>query len=716
MRRRLIVLLAFSLAISAVTPARAASVVVKQIGDAAISHDTAGQTWSIAAGGTTLTLGLDPARDFTVQKLATSSNRLWTVGTVPDTAITLNGSRYDFGSRTAGFIYNKVVTFGSGQSVRLDAVFDLPPARIQVTRHYLVTSGSPSFETWTTIAPDGDSVVPLSDLNGFRFTVPNGALHWLTGLQGDNADVEHATAFTLQQKSLAMGEHVALGAQGRSSEQTVPWFAIDGAQDEFYAGLMWSGAWSLTVDRSTSGLALSLGLAPMSTLMNDAAVEGPHAIFGVVKGGLAQATGALRSYVLQGIRLGRPLTPMVTYNTWFAYGTDVDEASMRAEMDSAAAMGAELFVIDAGWYAGAGANDVFDFDSGLGSWTPDPTRFPDGLKPLTDYAHGLGLKFGIWVEPERVNLSLLGSMGVDESWLAEKDGSYQNDRVAQICLSDKAAREWVLDQLTTLIDAAQPDYLKWDNNFWINCNRAGHGHGATDGNFSHVNALYSVLSTLRAQYPNLMIENVSGGGNRLDLGMAQYTDVAWMDDRSAPSVNVRHNVEGLSAVFPPAYLLSFVMEHDDEPLHDAPDMSLYFRSRMAGALGLCFRSDGLSDGDVAEMSHEIDIYKTTRATLSAAAGALLTPQAQEQNGPQWDVLQEAVAGGKQVLMYAFQSPDGADSYTVKPTGLAAAATYDVTSVDGGLLGTAKGSDLMAGGISLVQSPNTAAHILFITAR
>ena len=718
MLRRLLVpvVLTFALAASAVTPAIAAPVVVKQLGDASISHDAAAMTWSLTVHGTTLTLALDPSRDFAIQRLATSSNTLWTVGTVPDTAITLNGARLDFGSRAAGFVYQNVVTFASGQSVRLDAVFDLPLARLEVTRHYLVTSGSPTFETWTTIAPRGDSVASLSDLNGFRLTVPNGSLHWLSGLQGDNADVEHATAFTLQQKQLAMGDHVALGAQGRSSEQTVPWFAIDGAQDEFYAALMWSGAWSLTVDRSTAGLALSIGLAPMTTVMNDASVDGPHAVFGVVKGGLAQATSALRSYVLQGIRLGRPLTPMVTYNTWFAYGTDIDEASMRLEMDSAAAMGAELFVIDAGWYAGAGEEGAFDFDSGLGSWTPDPARFPNGLKPLTDYAHSLGLKFGIWVEPERVNLSLLGSGGADESWLAQQAGSYENDRVAQICLSDKAARQWVLDQLTTLIDAAQPDYLKWDNNFWINCDRPGHGHGTTDGNFSHVNALYSVLAELRERYPNLLIENVSGGGNRLDLGMAQYSDVAWMDDRTAPSVNVRHNAEGLSTVFPPAYLLSFVAEHDTEPLHDAPDMSLYFRSRMVGALGLCFRSDSLSEGDVAEMSHEIDIYKTTRATLAAAAGTLLTAQAADENGPAWDVIQATDSGARHALVYAFQSPDGAESFVVKPTGLLPAMIYDVQSVDGGLLGSAKGSELMAGGISLVQSPNTAAHILFITAQ
>ena len=204
------------------------------------------------------------------------------------------------------------------------------------------------------------------------------------------------------------------------------------------------------------------------------------------------------------------------------------------------------------------------------------------------------MKFGLWVEPERVNLSLVGAPGVEETWLATEGGEYGSDHAGQICLASAAARQWLIDRLTALIDDVQPDYLKWDNNMFINCDRDGHGHGATDGNFAHVSALYDMLSPLRERYPDLLIENVSGGGNRLDVGMLRYTDVAWMDDRTAPSVHVRHNIEGLSAVFPPAYLLSFVTDHDTEPLHDAPDLSLYFRSRMGGALGLCFRSDSFT--------------------------------------------------------------------------------------------------------------------------
>jgi alpha-galactosidase len=197
--------------------------------------------------------------------------------------------------------------------------------------------------------------------------------------------------------------------------------------------------------------------------------------------------------------------------------------------------------------------------------------------------------------------------------------------------------------------------------------------------------------------------------------MLRYSDVGWMDDRTAPSVHVRHNLEGLSVVFPPAYLLSFVTDHETEPLHGSPDLSLYFRSRMDGALGLCFKSDGFSEGEEAGIAREIAIYKTMRQTLSVAAAALLSGQAAAENGPAWDVLQESAAENDQLLISAFQSDEGVQKVTVKPTGLQPLTTYQVTSVDTGVLGTATGADLMMSGIEIVESPNTAAHILIVRA-
>ena len=681
-------------------------------GFASISTDAAQRTWTITSSGSTIVLGLDAGRDFEIVRASSLSGRRWALGGLPDTFLRVGAKTIPFGSRTDGFVYRDVTASVTGLTVQLDATFDLPASGLRATRHYAATSGSVAFETWTTVAPLRGAVT-VADLNAFRLTVPAGAMHWVNGLQRDDASRPTDAAFTLLDRELAPGERLVLGAEGRSSEQTVPWFAIDNGEDTFFAGLMWSGGWSLTAERSNAGIELALGLAPMSTSVTSA-VDGPHAFFGAARGDLRDASAATRSFVMDGIRGGRALSALVTYNTWFTYGTRIDEETIREEIHGAAQLGAELFVMDAGWYVGTGRDSVSDFSSGLGSWEVDEARFPEGIKALTDYAHSLGLKFGIWVEPERVALSTVGAPGLaQQAWLAAAGGGYGSPQAAQICLASAAARQWVLDEVTRLVDEVQPDYLKWDNNFWLNCDRDGHGHGMSDGNFAHVNGLYDVLAQLRTRYPDLLIENVSGGGNRLDFGMLRYSDVGWMDDRSAPSVHVRHILEGLGVVFPPAYLLSFVMPHDEEPINDASDLSLYFRSRMTGVLGLCFRTRALDSSTAAQITREIEIYKGLRDSLGAAAGTLLTAQAAVVDGPAWDVFQSVSPGGRTVVLSAIQWDDAVDELLVMPVGLRPESTYDVESVDNGAIGTATGAELMADGITVMQSPDTAAHILIL---
>ena len=96
---------------------------------------------------------------------------------------------------------------------------------------------------------------------------------------------------------------------------------VDSGKDEFYLALMWSGAWSMTASRTASALSLAAGLAPMITTVRGA-IDGPHVMFGAVTGGATAGTEALRAYIVNGLRAGRALSPLVTYNTWFAYGTE----------------------------------------------------------------------------------------------------------------------------------------------------------------------------------------------------------------------------------------------------------------------------------------------------------------------------------------------------------------------------------------------------------
>ena len=237
---------------------------LETLGDASIVHERRLGIWTIAAAGARLTIIASESRSFEMSSLVSPSGQSWIVASTAGTTIDADGRSLAFGSRSDGFRLEEPSTSNDGHTLRLDLPYLVSAADFRATRHFVVTSGSPTFETWTTFESIGRAIT-LADLNAFQFAVPAGTIHALNGLQGDAADVTRDTAFTLRTLNPAAGTSVALGAQGRSSEQSVPWLAVDGAQDEFYAALMWSGSWSAHIDRSNAGLSLSFGLAPMTT-------------------------------------------------------------------------------------------------------------------------------------------------------------------------------------------------------------------------------------------------------------------------------------------------------------------------------------------------------------------------------------------------------------------------------------------------------------------
>jgi alpha-galactosidase len=637
-----------------------------------------------------------------------------TAGEATNTSATVNGMTAPLGASAAGWILSGVDSSSTEVESRLTFTFRSTRAPVIAERTYAIYGQSPTIEVWTTYRATGSSTVTIASPNIWEMTIPATVVHYEYGLRGDAADAPVEDAFSLQTQTVGLGSPLTLTERNRSTEQYLPVIAADLRVDEFFGGLAWSGSWQIRAQADGQGrMRVTAGL-PGVIIAVDAnrPLETPHGFFGFTPGDRSDVATALRGFVMQGLRGGRPFQPLVTSNTWFAYGTEIAEASMKEEMANAAANGVELFVVDAGWYAGAGRGS--DFEAGLGTWRVDLAKFPKGLRELSDYAHDLGLRFGIWVEPERVDQSTVGRPGLaQQTWLATNNGSLGSSRNAQICLASGAARQWVIDRLADLIDQSNPDYLKWDNNFWLNCTRSGHGHGSTDGNFAHVKGLYEVLATLRERYPQLLVENCAQGGNRADFGMLRYTDVGWMDDRTGPSVHVRHNLQGLSTFFPPAYLLSFAMSYAGEPLPDAPDLSLYLRSRMPGILGLTYRAAELSEADQFGLAREIALYKSIREVQRDASAILLTRQAASEGGPAWDVIQELSATTGEVVIFAFQHDGGTSAVAVQPRGLVPEAIYTVTTADGMPLGSARAEELMADGFTIYESPESAARVFVL---
>jgi alpha-galactosidase len=702
-----------------------------QVDDAVVTVSDDGRTWTIGDGLIQYSLGSD-GQTVGVRRIHDVISDLdWQRTDRPDTFATIGSQRIEIGSAATPLVGFSATEWWGG--VRLDLRYQLSSPSMLITRSYACYPGSSVIETWTTFQNQAGTATTLSDLTNFAFGVNDGTVRWLTGIRGP---AQNGGPFTLNEGDLDDGQVFQVSQQERASQDFVPWFAIRlkdpdavAKRMQFFGSVLWPGQWLIRATREGTTDNLQVGMPTFhTTLGGGASIETPHAVFGLTNAVVPEPSLALRSFIDKGLRHGRPIHSYVSYNTWFLYGTIFDEAAMFAEMDAAAAMGLEQFVVDAGWWLGASSTDPGDFVTNWGNWQVDPVRFPNGLEALSDHAHALGMRFGIWVEPERVYRGTVDEPGLArERYLATVGGRYDPSvpntqaQSAQICLADSAARKWVLSELLNLIARVRPDYLKWDNNMWVNCDRIGHGHTAEDGNFAHMRGLHTVLDQLRQVFPDLDIENCSSGGNRMSLDLLAYSENGWMDDNTSSSGLVRHNLEGLSTLFPPSYLQAFAISSLEEPISEDPSFDLLrmLRSRMAGSFTGAWRVSEISGGSQALIARQVSLYKAIRPVLDGASTILLQPQylsTPDQAFSGWDVMEQVVGTTGDALIFAFETADAPDGILLTPKALRPDATYDVESADYGALGSATGSDLMSSGISVSKSPLTRSHILVLHAR
>jgi alpha-galactosidase len=221
----------------------------------------------------------------------------------------------------------------------------------------------------------------------------------------------------------------------------------------------------------------------------------------------------------------RPLT----LNTWEAVYFDTDLVKLTELADLAAGIGVERYVLDDGWFRGRRSDRA-----GLGDWYVDSTVWPEGLHPLVDHVHGLGMQFGLWVEPEMVSLdSELAAAHPD--WILGPIPlglSARNQYVLDV--ANPAARAYLLERLDSLVSEYGIDYLKWDHNRDLLEPVQRAGVVGRLGVHAQTLAVYALIDELRARHPALEIESCAAGGGRVDLGILQRTDRVWASDTNDP--------------------------------------------------------------------------------------------------------------------------------------------------------------------------------------
>jgi alpha-galactosidase len=563
---------------------------------------------------------------------------------------------------------------------------------VTLTRIKLKDGGYPFFVTlfleayrdedvlkqWVEISHEESGPVTLS-----RFAsgapVQKAASYWLTQFQGN-----YMREVELSEERLTPGTKLLESKLGvRAHQMRNPSFvlSLDGpAREESGAvvggTLAWSGSFALAFEIDhTNRLRALCGINPFGAPYRLA----PRKIFktpamlwswsGAGKGPLSRNFHRwARRY---GIRDGEKPRP-VLLNNWEATHFDFDEQKIVSLFDGAATLGAELFLLDDGWFGNKYPRD--DDKAGLGDWEVNARKLPHGLSALVTEATKRGLRFGIWLEPEMVNpKSELFEKHPD--WVIrqpKRDLLFGRNQLV-LDLTRPEVKEFVWQVVDRTFSAAPGTaYVKWDANRYVT--QPGSSHlGAFEQPHLLIDyqwALYEVMERMAKKYPQIMAMVCAGGSGRVDYGALRYFHSFWPSDNTDPVQRIRIQW-GFSHFFPAATIAAHVTDMGKKPAKFAVDVAL------SGAFGV--------DRDVQKMSAE------ERKTV--AAGATLYKESLRELVLQGDlfrlespyeqpraVLSYVSADRSRAVVFAYQLGETAFG-PIRPRGLDPARRYRVREIN-----------------------------------
>ena len=457
----------------------------------------------------------------------------------------------------------------------------------------------------------------------------------------------HLSEASVTRQPLTPGKKSIASNYGASGPQGVPATILAAPATDDFAGealgmaLLWSGNFSYTAQVDQFGNSrLVMGLNPELfswQLKPGEPFVTPEAAVAYTTNGLNDLSHIFHRFFADHV-MPLPRKNLIEYNTWESTYFDVSEAKVRAEIPKAEALGVELIVIDDGWFKNR-PNDAGQ----LGDWVPDPVKFPRGLRPIADALHERGLAFGLWVEPEMITEnSELYAKHPDWAmqYVGQKPLRSRNQLILD--LSQRIVQDHLIKVLTDLVRTNHIDYLKWDYNRHFSQPGSPVLPPDQQGEvgYRYTRGLYRVLKTLRDTFPDLLIDNCSSGGGRLDGGMLAYTDQTWTSDFTDPVYRMKI-MNGFSLFFP---LKTFVSHFTMSPnLQDSRVTPLQTRALLSlvGVTGIECPPSQLSDAEAAAVKASFAFYKANRTELQNGSLYRLHPSHPNQDQVCWLITNEA---------------------------------------------------------------------------
>lgn len=428
----------------------------------------------------------------------------------------------------------------------------------------------------------------------------------------------------VKKRMLEHGVQAVHSMRGASSLEHNPFLALKRPEATEFDGevlgfsLVYSGSFLAQVEVSTHDMTrVSMGIHPNNfewSLSYGETFQTPEVVMVYSDQGLNKMSQTYHE--LYRTRLARGLwrdkERPVLLNNWEATYMDFTEDKILDIAKKAKEVGVELFVLDDGWF---GTRD--DDMQGLGDWYVNTDKLPNGIRGLSEKVEDLGMKFGLWIEPEMVNKNS-GLYRAHPEWLISTPNRLDSFSRTQHVLdySRKEVVDYIHEMISKIIRESKISYIKWDMNRYITeC----YSHGASpmeQGKVMHryILGVYDLYTRLIQEFPQILFESCSSGGGRFDPGMLYFAPQTWTSDDTDAIERLKIQY-GTSVVYP----LSSIGAHISAvPNHQIKRMTpLKTRGKVAffGAFGYEMDLNTLSDEELMIVREQIAYYKENRALI-----------------------------------------------------------------------------------------------------
>ena len=555
----------------------------------------------------------------------------------------------------------------------------------------------------------GRSTLHVQRLSSLSWALPPGEydLTYLYGGWGQERQVAN--------EMLGAGARRFVSASGRSTNDYSPWLTLHNhsAGVHYLAQLAYSGNWDMNFERTPltgdrrywqNELNVNLGMrfdyGGDLALQPNQAFQLPQAVFTSSPLGLDEAANQLhryqREYLVPRNSTNDPL--LVQFNSWYPFPGKMTIAEMKRCAELAAKLGAEVYVLDAGWY------NKKDWSTELGDYKADLQAFPNGIQELANYVRKLGMKFGIWVEIENVGVN--SEIFRDHpDWCLPYNGKpIEREVRRQLNFAKPEVRRWARSVIDRLVHDYGLEWIKIDYNIEIGEQFDPPAPGQRQGDtlYRHLMNYYSWLDEVRAAHPRLVIENCSSGGLRFDAGIMAHAHTTWLSDEVKPKPSVQL-AYGCTLEFTPGICNHWMVgdtEHGDILPSDSPEWwDFMFRVPMNGQFGISSRVFNWNPELIRHAQQNVSLYKQLRSTIVNADVFHLTPQPAHDDPAGWMALQYVPPNSTGSIVIAYRLGQSNAQETFKLHELKLDNQYRVKS-DGGTLGTWTGRELSDAGLKV----------------